>query len=96
MASDMASSTLPWLTLAIFVPIVAGLLVLALGRDDRPTFTRWLALLGSIAGLVVTIPLYTGFNPGTADMQFVELAPWIDAFKVNYHLGVKKLRELLR
>lgn len=75
MASDMASSTLPWLTLAIFVPIVAGLLVLALGRDDRPTFTRWLALLGSIAGLVVTIPLYTGFNPGTADMQFVELAP---------------------
>ncbi|MEJ6667426.1 MAG: NADH-quinone oxidoreductase subunit M, partial [Alcaligenes aquatilis] len=84
----MASSTLPWLTLAIFVPIVAGLLVLALGRDDRPTFTRWLALLGSIAGLVVTIPLYTGFNPGTADMQFVELAPWIDAFKVNYHLGV--------
>lgn len=88
MASDMASSTLPWLTLAIFVPIVAGLLVLALGRDDRPSFTRWLALLGSIAGLVVTIPLYTGFNPGTADMQFVELAPWIDAFKVNYHLGV--------
>ncbi len=88
MASDMASSTLPWLTLAIFVPIVAGLLVLALGRDDRPEFTRWLALLGSIAGLIVTIPLYTGFNPGTADMQFVELAPWIDAFKVNYHLGV--------
>ncbi len=88
MASDMASSTLPWLTLAIFVPIVAGLLVLALGRDDRPEFTRWLSLLGSIAGLLVTIPLYTGFNNSTAAMQFEEKTSWISAFNVNYHLGV--------
>lgn len=36
MASEMASNTFPWLTLAIFVPIVFGLLVLAVGRDDRP------------------------------------------------------------
>lgn len=88
MASDMASSTFPWLTLAIFVPIVAGLLVLALGRDDRPEFTRWLSLLGSIAGLVVTIPLYTGFDNSTAAMQFEEKTSWISAFNVNYHLGI--------
>lgn len=88
MASDMASTNFPWLTLAIFVPIVAGLVVLALGRDDRPGFTRKLSLVGSILGLLVTIPLYTGFNPDTADMQFVEKAPWIDTFAVNYHLGI--------
>src|SRR5699024_4579069 len=75
MAGDMASTTFPWLTLSIFVPIVAGLLVLLLGRDDRPEFTRWLALIGSIVGLLVTIPLYTGFNPDTAEMQFVEKTP---------------------
>ncbi len=36
MASEMASSTLPWLTLSIFVPIFVGLLVLLVGRDDNP------------------------------------------------------------
>src|SRR5699024_9013407 len=90
-ASDMASSTFPWLTLAIFVPIVAGLLVLALGRDERPNFTRFMALVGSIVAFLVTIPLYTGFDPSTAQMQFVELTPWIETYAVNYHLGVDGL-----
>jgi NADH-quinone oxidoreductase subunit M len=88
MASEMFSSSIPWLTLAIFVPIVFGLLVLVLGRDDRPNFTRWLALVGAIAALLVTIPLYVGFDPTTADMQFVEKALWIAAFPVYYHLGI--------
>jgi NADH-quinone oxidoreductase subunit M len=88
MASDMASSTLPWLTLSIFVPIVAGLIVLLVGRDDRPGTARVVALIGSLAGFLVTLPLYTGFNAATADMQFVEKAPWIETFAVNYHLGV--------
>jgi len=87
-ASDMASNTFPWLTLAIFVPIVFGLLVLALGRDDRPGLTRGLSLVGALAGFLVTIPLYTGFDASTAAMQFVEQAPWIEAFNVNYHLGI--------
>ena len=88
MASDMASSTFPWLTLAIFVPIVAGLLVLLVGRDDKPEFTRVLSLVGAVIGFLVTIPLYTGFDPYTANMQFVEFAPWIESFSVNYHLGI--------
>ncbi len=88
MASDMASSTLPWLTLAIFVPIVAGLIVLLVGRDDRPGLTRMISLVGAVVGFLVTLPLYTGFDPTTADMQFVELAPWIESFAVNYHLGI--------
>ncbi|MGN6458342.1 MAG: NADH-quinone oxidoreductase subunit M [Achromobacter mucicolens] len=88
MASEMASNTFPWLTLAIFVPIVFGLLVLAVGRDDRPGLTRGLSLVGAIAGFLVTIPLYTGFDSSTAAMQFVEKTSWIEAFNVNYHLGI--------
>lgn len=88
MASEMASNTFPWLTLAIFVPIVFGLLVLAVGRDDRPGLARGLSLVGAIAGFLVTIPLYTGFDSSTAAMQFVEKASWIEAFNVNYHLGI--------
>ncbi len=88
MAGDMASSTFPWLTLAIFVPIVTGLVVLLVGRDEHPGPTRMLSLAGSVLGLLVTIPLYTGFNPDTADMQFVEKTSWIETFAVNYHLGI--------
>ena len=65
MASEMASNHFPWLTLAIFVPIVFGLLVLALGRDDKSGFTRKLSLVGSIVSFLVTIPLYTGFDNST-------------------------------
>ncbi|MBZ1351471.1 NADH-quinone oxidoreductase subunit M [Alcaligenaceae bacterium LF4-65] len=88
MASEMASFNTPWLTLSIFVPIVCGLILLAVGRDDRPGLTRNLSLIGSILSFLVTIPLYTGFDSSTAAMQFVEKVLWIPAFAVNYHLGV--------
>src|SRR5690348_7426239 len=75
------------LSLAIWVPIAFGVAVLAIGNDRNPGPARWTALLGSILGFAVCIPLWTGFQP-TAGMQFVEMAPWISRFNVNYHLGV--------
>ena len=76
------------LSLAIWVPIVAGVLVLALHRDQDAPAACWLALVGAIAGFAVTIPLYTRFTLGTAEMQFVETIEWIPRFNVNYLLGV--------
>jgi len=76
-----------WLSLAVWVPIVAGLIVLAVG-DRNLREARAISLLGAIVGFLVTIPLVTGFQTGTSAMQFVELAPWIPRFNVNYHLGV--------
>jgi len=76
------------LTLAIWVPILAGLLVLATGGDRNAPLQRKLALVGSIMGLLVTIPLYTGFDLMRPGMQFVERVSWIPQFNVFYHLGV--------
>ncbi|MBL0167892.1 MAG: NADH-quinone oxidoreductase subunit M [Propionivibrio sp.] len=81
-------SGLPLLSLAIWVPIIAGLVVLATGSDRNSPLARMLALLGAVAGLLVTLPLYTGFDMTTPAMQFVELSPWIPRFNINYHLGV--------
>ncbi len=78
----------PLLSLAIWVPILSGLVVLATGSDRNGPLARMLALLGAVAGLLVTVPLYTGFDITTPAMQFVELAPWIPRFNINYHLGV--------
>ncbi|WP_310387082.1 NADH-quinone oxidoreductase subunit M, partial [Roseateles sp.] len=76
------------LSLAIFLPIASGLLLLALGRDDQVKAVRWLALLAALACFAVTLPLISGFDNTTAAMQFVENQPWIERFNVRYHLGL--------
>ncbi len=77
------------LSLAIWVPIVFGVLILTSGGDDkRADGQRTLALIGSVLGFLVTIPLWTGFDTGTAAMQYGELASWIPAFNIHYRLGV--------
>ena len=78
----------PYLSLSVWVPIVAGLVALAIGRDRDAAPVRWVALVGSVAGFLVTIPLYTHFDTSTSSMQFVELAEWIPRFGIHYHLGV--------
>ena len=76
------------LSLAIWTPIAFGVVLLALGRDDQARSVRWVALIGAVISFLVTLPLYAEFKLGTAAMQFVEKAPWISRFNVNYHLGV--------
>ena len=80
-----------WLSLAIWVPIIFGVILLPLGRDSQAPLVRWIALAGSLLALAVTIPLYTGFDASTAEMQFVENTPWIERFNINYHLGIDGL-----
>ncbi|MGB7420741.1 MAG: NADH-quinone oxidoreductase subunit M [Comamonas sp.] len=80
-----------WLSLAIWVPIAFGCFLLFFSREEQAGFVRWVALLGAVLGLLVTVPLYTGFQLGTAEMQFVENVPWIGHFHLNYHLGLDGL-----
>jgi len=75
------------LSYSIWIPIVGGLLVLAVG-DHRAALARWLALIVSLLAFAVTIPLYTGFDTHTAAMQFSERVAWIPSLNIYYHLGV--------
>jgi len=76
------------LSLAIWVPILSGVALFALGRQEHARRVRWLALLAATASFVVTLPLITRFDRSTAAMQFQEHYAWIDRFNVHYHLGV--------
>jgi NADH-quinone oxidoreductase subunit M len=76
------------LSLAIWLPIVAGVVLLLVGRDEHADTVRWIALVAAIASFAVTIPLITGFDAGTAAMQFQENLDWIERLNVHYHLGV--------
>jgi NADH-quinone oxidoreductase subunit M len=79
------------LSLAIWLPIIAGVALLAFGRDSHAGAVRWAALLASLAGFLVTLPLISRFDTGTAAMQFQETVPWIQRFNVSYHVGVDGL-----
>ncbi|MCZ7558980.1 MAG: NADH-quinone oxidoreductase subunit M [Burkholderiaceae bacterium] len=84
-------SSFPILSAAIWVPIAFGVALLMLGSDRNPGLVRGVALAGALAGLLVTVPLFTDFERASAAMQFVERTRWIDALSAHYHLGVDGL-----
>ncbi len=79
---------LPILSLVIWLPVVFGIAVLFTRSDRNAATARVLALIGSLAGFCVSLPLYFQFDVGVSGMQFTELAPWIVRFNINYHLGI--------
>jgi NADH-quinone oxidoreductase subunit M len=81
----------PFLSLAIWVPIVFGVLVLMKSGEHREPQARLLALIGSLVSFMITLPIVLGFNPAAHGMQFVEKFSWIPRFNVDYHLGVDGL-----
>jgi NADH-quinone oxidoreductase subunit M len=79
---------LPVISVTIWLPIIFGILVLATGDDKNAPLARILSLVGSVLGFLVTLPLYTGFDITTSNMQFVEMHDWITRFNIHYNLGV--------
>ena len=76
------------LSLAIWLPILSGVLVLATGSDEKAPLARILALVGAAASFVITLPLFTQFDRASGGYQFTELHAWIPALNLNYALGV--------
>ena len=84
----------PILSVVIWLPIAAGLMVLAVGGRHAGA-ARVIALIGAIAGLLVALPLWTHFDRLTRGFQFAESVPWIASFNVNYQLGIDGMSLLL-
>ncbi len=82
------ASGLPLLSLVIWVPIIGGLFILAAAKYSNDSTVRWLSLLVSLVTFLLSIPLFTGFDSSTYEMQFVEKLAWIPIFNINYYLGV--------
>ena len=81
------------LSTLIWLPILGGVAVLLMGdgndaSSSRAAGMRVLTLVISLLTFVLSIFLYSGFDSGTAAMQFVERVPWVDALNVDYYLGV--------
>jgi NADH-quinone oxidoreductase subunit M len=91
MQSTTLLSATPYLSLSIWLPVLFGLIILAIGRDSRAGMVRVLALLGSIVSLLPTLPLITRFDNAHHGIQFAEKSAWIERFNIWYSLGVDGL-----
>jgi NADH-quinone oxidoreductase subunit M len=74
------------LSILISVPLVGGFVVVGLSRRDNAA--KWLSLCISILTFLLSVPLWTSFNSGTADMQFVERTAWIPSIHADFNIGV--------
>jgi NADH-quinone oxidoreductase subunit M len=83
---DLAAMNDYLLSILIWVPIVGGFVVVGMGK--RESAAKWLSLCISILTLLLSIPLWTGFNTATADMQFVEHTAWIPSIHADYNIGI--------
>lgn len=81
-------SDLPLLSLVIWLPIIGGVAVLVAARNGNDNLVRWMALATGVITFIVSLPLYTAFDVGTYEMQFVEKLSWMPRFNVFYHLGI--------
>lgn len=84
-------NNIPYLGLAIWMPILFGVLIMAWGNNKNAGTVRAFSLAAALASFAITLPLYFGFDTSTAAYQFTESAPWIEAFGATYGLGVDGL-----
>jgi NADH-quinone oxidoreductase subunit M len=80
----------PLLSIVTFLPLVGVLFILCIRGEEsmvsRNAFS--VALLTSVVTFAVSLFIWTGFDSSTADFQFVEKAPWMPGWNINYHMGV--------
>ena len=87
----------PLLSLTIFLPLIGALFILFV-RGDAETVARnarHVALWTTAITFVVSLFLWFGFEPGTADFQFVEEVPWFPEFNIAYRVGIDGIRPVL-
>ncbi|MFZ9733822.1 MAG: NADH-quinone oxidoreductase subunit M [Burkholderiaceae bacterium] len=91
----LLAATVPWLSLSIWLPILAGIAVVIYGRNLQSAAEilrlKKLAFGGSVVSLLVTLPLIFGFDASHAGFQFAERLVWIDRFNIQYLLAVDGL-----
>ncbi|BCO10738.1 NADH:ubiquinone oxidoreductase subunit M [Desulfolithobacter dissulfuricans] len=75
----------PYLSLIIFLPIIGAFLLFLIRSDEM---SRWLALIILSLTFLVSLPLYSAFQPELPGFQFVENHVWIRQLGLSYLLGV--------
>lgn len=80
------------LSLLVFLPAIAGIICLLIPREQEQN-AKYVALLGSLAALAISIVMFFNFDQGQDGYQFVNERTWVEfgSLDLKYHLGVDGL-----
>ena len=81
-------TSLPLLSLLIYLPILGAALVLLTSDAANPGRSKLISLSTIIINLILCVLLYTHFDFGTYSMQFTEYLAWLPSFGIDYSLGI--------
>src|SRR5882762_5342047 len=82
------------LSLVTFLPLAGAAIVAVLPRGEGGQH-KGVALITSIVTFVLSIFLWTGFQPGRSGYQFEQKADWAPALGISYHVGIDGVALLL-
>ena len=80
----------PILSIIVFLPLLGALLLQFVPRE-KANLIRGIALITTLAGLVLGIPILMDFVAGQSAMQFVEKQVWVPGLGISYYLGLDGL-----
>ena len=75
------------LSLVVWTPMIGALLVLLVPREQVDGARR-AALAFSLVTFLLSLALWAGFRPETAEFQFLEQKPWIPEWGIQYLVGI--------
>ncbi|KLN61490.1 NADH-quinone oxidoreductase chain 13 [Kiloniella spongiae] len=79
------------LSIVTFAPLLGALIILLIRGDSEEAVaknSRWVALWVSGVTFAVSLLLWTNFERGTAEFQFVEEVEWMPSLGLSYRMGV--------
>ncbi|GMR10864.1 MAG: NADH-quinone oxidoreductase subunit M [Anaerolineae bacterium] len=77
----------PVLSVIVFTPIVAGVILLFFPKD-RHDWIRWFALAAATLALGLSLAVFIGYDSAEAGYQFKERVEWIPALGISFFIGV--------
>jgi NADH-quinone oxidoreductase subunit M len=80
------------LSILVFSPLAAAGLMMFTRKEAS---ARWWTLIFTAAAAIFSLPLYSHFDPSTAEFQFQQASAWIPALKIRYAVGVDGISLLL-
>ena len=75
---------MPYLTLIVFLPLAAAVVVLLAPKG----WSRWIAVAASLADFGLAIAAFAAFDRSASGYQLVEKLSWIPQYGVSYFLAV--------
>jgi NADH-quinone oxidoreductase subunit M len=77
----------PFLSVIVFTPITAGVILLFFPADRKDAIRRFALLAASIC-LILSLFVFITYDQGDAGYQFTERVEWIPRLGISYNVGI--------